>query len=199
MSAGAAGIVGGAISGFGSIAGSAIGASASRYAARRIASAMEIAAQAQIDMLEKARGDMAPYREAGYKAIDEMWSMDPTGGAQKYIDQLEGLEFQFDPDDEIYKWRQEQNEKAVNRFMASRGGYDSRVALNALQQSGMQLQENEISRQFQQRYLTKFNQLTKLYDMTRSQGAGQYSKLADLANLGSGHAMGSAQAAFSPT
>lgn len=175
-------------------------AMAQKSAAKRAAGAAKYAADAQaaaqFEMFEIAREDMKPYREAGQKALAELQNIDPTGGAGRFLEEMEALEFKFDPEDEIYKWRQEQNERAVNRFFASRGGFDSRAALNALQESGMALQESEVNRQYNQRYIDKMNHLTRQYEMARGIGAAEYGKLADIASMGRGAAATSASHAM---
>jgi len=98
---------------------------------------------------------------------------DPTGGMQKYMEQLDALEFKFDPNDSVYKFRQQENERRVNQFMASRGGYDSRAAANMLLKSGMELEGQEIDRQFNQRYLTKYNKLVDLSKMSLGKGQAE--------------------------
>lgn len=154
-------------------------------------------AEATLKMFNMSRDDLAPYMREGTQAVKRLDQIDVTGGAQKYIDEMQALEFQFDPEDEIYKWRQEQNERQVNRFFASRGGYDSRAALNALTESGMALQENEVGRQYNQRYLSKFNQLATLYEMARGKGAAEFGAALDIASVGRGAATTASQGALS--
>jgi hypothetical protein len=107
----------------------------------------------------------------GVKAEDYLKDL---SGVQEYIDQLEGLEFQFDQNDPVYKWRQQENQRQVNQFMAARGGYDSRAAANMLLQSGMQLQEQEVGRQFQQNYMSKYNKLMDLSNLTMGRAGAGY-------------------------
>lgn len=194
MSAIAVAVVGAAV------VGSAIAANASDKSSKRAAEAAKWSAQTEAEatmkMFRISREDLAPYRRAGQRALGQLENIDPTGGAQKYIDEMEALEFQFDPEDEIYKWRQDQLEEQTNQFFASRGGYDSRAALNAIQEGGMALQENEVNRQYNQRYLSKFNQLSALYEMSRGVGAAEYAKYADIANMGRGAATTSSQNAL---
>jgi hypothetical protein len=152
-------------------------------------------------MYEQNRADMLPFLKAGQDALKKLDSVDvtggaeeylnnlmnltfpdgvdPTGGAQKYIDELSQLEFELDTNDPIYQWRAAENERQVNQFMASRGGYDSRAAANILLSSGMQLQTEETERQFNQRYLAKYNQLTDLANMSYQQGQAQYKQATD--------------------
>jgi hypothetical protein len=112
--------------------------------------------------------------------------LDVTGGAQKFIDLLENLEFKLDPTDEIYQWRQEQADEAINRAMAARGGYDSRVAINALRDSDMAIASDEINRQFKQNYLADYGKLVDLANLSRTMGSDKYNALLQIAGMGLG-------------
>jgi hypothetical protein len=101
--------------------------------------------------------------------------MSDITGVGDYISQLEGMEFDFqlDPDDPVYQWRQAENKRTVNQFFASRGGYDSRAAANMLLGTGMELQAQEEERQYSryaQRYQQKYNQLIDLANLRTSRG-----------------------------
>jgi hypothetical protein len=147
-------------------------------------------------------------------------SYDPTAGAQEwmsditgvgdYITQLEGMEFDFqlDPDDPVYQWRQAENQRTVNQFFASRGGYDSRAAANMLLRSGMELQGAEEERQYSryaQRYQQKYNQLVDLanlrtnrgvtgFNMAMQLGGAKTNYLQNLLGVGQASAAGTAAA-----
>ena len=101
-------------------------------------------------MYDQSRKDLQPYME---------WGQASMKGLGEYMKSVEKEGFKLDENDPIYKWRQSENERQVNQFMASRGGYDSRAAGNMLMQSGMALQGAEVDRQYNQRYLGKFNML----------------------------------------
>ena len=188
-----------------SLIGSIMGAEAQEDAAETASDSAEKIANKQIklirDMYEQNRADQLPFLEAGQKALTQLETADPTGGAQKYLDQLmgltfpsgvdptggmdkyiqelEGLEFEFDENDPVYQWRASENERQVNQFMASRGGYDSRAAANMLLSSGMELQSQETDRQFNQRYLAKYNQLTDLAKLSYEKGQAEYNAATD--------------------
>ena len=108
-----------------------------------------------------------------------MEGADPTGGASKYLQQLEDLNFKLDPNDEVYKWRQEQTQRSINQAAAARGLYNSRPTINALSDADMALQESEVNRQFNQNYLAKQQQLQNLYGMSMGIGSAEYAQLAD--------------------
>lgn len=148
--------------------------------------------QDTLDREQQSRQALDPYRQAGLNALsgyNQLSPGDPTAGAQmylqelqgtdKYISQLEGLDipqFKLDENDPVYQWRQKENQRQVNQFYASRGGYDSRAAANMLLSSGMELQGQEEERQynrFNQRYLQKYNKLVDLTNLSMQKaGAG---------------------------
>ena len=121
--------------------------------------------------------------------------IDPSGEAQKYLDQLEDLTFELDENDPIYQWRKKEGEKTINAALAARGLHDSRVAVNRLSDYDMALQSDETDRQFNQNYLRKYGQTMDLFNMASNIGAKKYGKQLDLANLGYGATAGSASSA----
>ena len=174
---------------------------AAQSAANSAQSTAQIQAKLIKDIYNQDRADMLPFINAGQEALDKIKNfdatggadqyltelmnltfpsgVDPTGGMQTYIDQLAGLDFQLDTNDPIYQWRAAENERTVNQFMASRGGYDSRAAANMLLSSGMELQAQETERQFNQRYLAKYNQLTDLAKLSFEKGQAEYGAATD--------------------
>ncbi len=58
------------------------------------------------------------------------------------------LDFKLDENDPIYKWKQGQAEKAVNRSLASRGMYNSRPGINALAEANMRVTADEVDKQY---------------------------------------------------
>lgn len=138
------------------------------------------------EMWTQNQADMAPFLAAAQGDLQALRDLDIGGSAQKYMDQLEKLEFKFDENDPIYQWRQAENARQVNQFMASRGNYDSRAALNALTNSGMALQESEVARQFNQNYLPQYQKLKDLYAMGLNTDINKYGQLLDVVKLGTG-------------
>ena len=63
------------------------------------------------------------------QGINPMIGVDPTGGADKYMTMLENLQFQVDPNDPTYQWRQKETEKAVNQAAAARGMWSRHPAI----------------------------------------------------------------------
>jgi hypothetical protein len=149
--------------------------------ASKAADASYAAAKLQSDttkeMFETTRMDFAPFLQAGKDALG------------KYMGML-GQDFKLDEADPVYQWRQKENERTVNQFMASRGKYDSRAAANMLLNSGMALQADETDRQYGA-YLNKFNQLLPAIQ-TGSGAAGNMGQLSSntsnqLANIWGTH------------
>jgi hypothetical protein len=165
----------------GSLLGTFLGSGSQSKAAGKAADASYATAKLQADtakeMFETTRQDFAPFLGAGKVALD------------KYIGLL-GEDFRLDQSDPVYKWRQKENERTVNQFMASRGKYDSRAAANMLLNSGMALQADETDRQYGT-YLNRFNQLLPLIS-TGAGAAGTVGQLSSntsnqLANIWGAH------------
>ena len=112
--------------------------------------------------------------------------IDPTGGSKKYLNALEVLDFEFDPDDEVYKWRRDEGEGAINRFLASRGLHNSSYGADRLLDFNRDLQADEVGRQYNQNYLRKYGQNVDLFNMANKLGSQVYGKYLDLTNLGYG-------------
>jgi len=96
------------------------------------------AAKTMKDMWKKGRKDLRPYMKLGKWAMPGIKDLDITGGAGEFLNKLKtfGQDFRVNPEDPMFKWRMSEGEKGVDRFTASRGLYNSRAALNALQETG---------------------------------------------------------------
>ena len=132
-------------------------------------------------------GFTTPVAQSG-GVIKTSQGIDPTGGSSKYLDMLESLKFELDPTDEIYKWREEQTNKAINQAAAARGMYNSRPTINALGDANMALQEAEINRQYKMNYQDPYAQFVDLYNMATQQGQLNYGKALDAIKAGQGAA-----------
>jgi hypothetical protein len=88
--------------------------------------------------------------------------------------------FKFNPDDEIYKYKQEQLNEQVNRQLAARGMYDSRAGLDVLADSNMALSASEIDKQYaraiQERDFATQTAIDK-YKMGANRGQTLYDRL----------------------
>jgi len=117
------------------------------------------AIESQEKMFDKSLALQQPYHNYGKNALREgsPESLDPRTLTQSNMvgdfnagadTGLKDFQFELDPNDPIYKWKQEQMEESVNRAMASRGGYNSRAAINVLADKGMQLAADEMNSQY---------------------------------------------------
>lgn len=109
---------------------------------------------------------------------------DRTGGAGKYMGQLEGLinNFQFDPNDPAYKYKTEESEKSVNRALAARGLFDSRAGVNMLTDADRAITADEYDKQ----YNRKYGGISDLFKMAGSLGETGYQSLIDAVKIGTG-------------
>jgi len=128
--------------------------------------------------------DTTPKTDYEWKKTGE--GIDVTGGAETYKNALENLDFAFDPNDPVYKWRKSQGEENLNNFLSSRGLYNSSYGLNQLNNYNMALQSDEVNRQYNQNYLREYTQNMDLFNMARTLGSDVYNKYLNLANLGYG-------------
>ena len=181
-----------------SAVGSLLGSSSQKKAAKKagkyqvIANRESIAAQKAAE--ERARAAFAPYSELGKSAIPGLMGVDPTGGAGKLMQQLEDLGggFKFDPENPMYKFKQAETEKGINRSLASRGLYNSRAGINALSEANTRLVAEETEKQYGRQY----GRLTDLFNMSRDLGSSRYGKQLDMTNIGMGAAGMTGQAAM---
>jgi len=137
---------------------------------------------------------LEPYRNLGEWSIEPIKGVDPTGGAGQFLDKLKnyGENFKVNTEDPTYKFRTSEAEKGVNRFLASRGLFNSRPGLNALQQSTNQITAEEAQNQYNRGY----QQITDSFNMANTLGQEQFSKLFNLLNVGSGAAGQTSNAAL---
>ena len=90
----------------------------------------------QLGMYEQLRGDLAPYRDAGTRAVGNLERFMAGDGGRRF----QASDFQEDPG---FQFRRDQGEQAINRNALSRGRYNSGAALKELQNynSGLASQE----------------------------------------------------------
>ena len=151
--------------------------------------------------------------------ITPQMTIDPTGGAGKYMDQLANMpglnlpqfNYKFDENDPGYQFRKSQLEKTINQQAAARGNYNSRPVINALGEGNMALTADETDRQFGrqkdvyglnttatlQNYGAGRTQLMDLFNMGTNLGGIQYGQQLDLAKIGAGAAGSAGSAALS--
>lgn len=191
------------------------GASATKSAAGKSAAATtqaaQIGANALLEMFNKNLELQQPYHQAGVEALGELQGegVDPTGGAGRYLTQLEGMdlnlpsfEYSFDPEDPAYQFKLEESQKAIDKASAARGNYNSRAAIDAISQSQRAITADEVTSQFQrakdiygletsrltQDYQTDYGRTMDLYNMAAGIGNIDYQSLIDLVKIGQGSA-----------
>jgi len=152
------------------------------------------AAKAMKKMWRVGRKDLEPYRKLGEWTMDPIKDVDITGGAGEFLNQLKnyGQNFQVNTQDPAYQWRLGEATKGVDQFLASRGMYNSRAGLNALQDTTNQLTAEESEKQ----YTRGYGQLLDSFNMASSLGQSEFSKLFNLLGVGAGAAGSSASNAI---
>jgi hypothetical protein len=138
----AAAAIGGAASLGGSIFSGIFGASAAQQQARAIEAAAETARRTALELDQRARRDMAPFRQYGVEAGDLAMRLLRPGGNV-------ALPLQESP---LFRWQQELGMREINRELAARGLYGSGAGLEQLQRFTNQLVAEEGDRYFQRLY-----------------------------------------------
>ena len=204
------------------IASSVIGAGASAYSANKAAKAASnrwgSGIDSQVAMFNAAREDQRPFYIKGLESLNNLSGayypsestpqyyefgrgIDPSGGASKYLAELEQLSnnFQFDPENPNYKLQLEESNKQINQALAARGMYNSRPGINALADNQRQLMATEYDRQRQettQRYQEQYSKLFDLFNMQSNLGQLDYNKELDLVKAGQNAAASMGNAAL---
>ena len=156
----AAAVVGGS-----SIVSGVLGANAAKDAARQQAKAINQAAQIQERMYQQGRTDLAPYREVGYTALEDITGMMPFLTSQFGEDQFAQY---LDPSVEF---RRKFGTQATERLANVGGGAVSGNTLRALEEFGQNLASTE--------YANAFNRF-------QTERGNIYNTLANIAGMGQG-------------
>lgn len=127
-----------AIGGVGSIFSGIMGSSAAKKQASAIRDAAEIARKTALEMDEKARADVAPFRQFGVDAGNQL--SDVLSGKKKLDDATMGSS--------LFSWQQAEGERSLNRQLSSRGLYGSGAGLEALARFNAQLVGEEGARYY---------------------------------------------------
>jgi hypothetical protein len=163
-------IVGGAMLG-----GALLGSSASSDAADAQAGASQYAADLQNKQYEQNRADMAPWREAGMGALDQLKTgLLPGGDFQR---PFTVADFIKDPG---YNFRRSEGMKGLEGSAASRGGLLSGGTLKALTRYGSDYASNE----FGNAYNRYNNDLTSRFNRLSSLAGTSQTATRDVANMG---------------
>jgi hypothetical protein len=157
---------GGLISAGGSLLGGLLGSSSAGNAASEQAGASRYAADINKQMFDIQNAQQAPYREAGYTALNDI------GGLKSY------LQKQFTPQDFAagidpgYQFRLQQGQEATNRMANTGGGLIGGNALQGLQNYSQGLASEEYGNTFARNQLEKTNIFNRLASLA---GLGQIS------------------------
>ena len=176
-----------------SIVSGVMGASATKSAANTAAGAQvnstAMGVEATKEMFDKAVETLKPYVEAGYRGLAQ-YEAAPTGvGAPSFPGtdipgpKLPGspgtdIPFTFNPNDELYKIQREEGERAINRSLAARGAYNSRMGVNALSDFNRKLAADETANQYG-RAVDKYGRDVDKYNRDYSAGLDEYGRSVD--------------------
>ena len=192
ISASAAFLGGSALLGAGvSYLGSSNAANAQRDAAAQSAAVQkEMADQsiaAQKEMYQQGRTDLAPYREGGVTAQNQLFQMLGLGGDVnaanygKYAKDFGMSDFTADPG---YAFRLSEGMKGLNAQAAARGGMISGAALKAAENYGQQAGSQEYQNAFNRYQTNRNNQIAPLQSLYAGGQAAAAGSAASAANLG---------------
>ena len=172
------------ISGGAALAGGALRARGASRAAETQAVAAEQAAerasQMYGDIYQQQREDIAPWREAGEAALEELTDVTQPEMAQPFTRE----DFEADPG---YQFRLEEGQKALERSAAARGGVLSGRAAKEAARFGQALGAQEYGaafNRFQADRAARFNRLASLAGIgqaatgLQAQATGQYGAMA---------------------
>jgi hypothetical protein len=160
-------ITGGAI-----LAGSLIGADASRSAANTQSDAANRAAQLQQQMFQQTQQNLAPWMQTGQVALSELGQRTTSGGDLNQPFTLD--KFQQSP---AYQFNLEQGQQAINKGAAARGGFYQPGTLQDIAKFSQGLASNEFQNAFSNYNTNQNNIWNRLYGLS---GSGQNAA----ANLG---------------
>lgn len=124
--------------GAGSIFGGIFGSSAAKQQAAAIRESAEIASRTALEMDNRARADVAPFREQGIEAGNTLMNLLTGGGDVSAVTQASPL-FQF---------QSEIGMRNINRELSARGLFGSGAGLETLQRFNNQLVGEEADRLF---------------------------------------------------
>lgn len=121
-----------------SIFGGIMGNSSGKRQSADMRYAADKAASTALEMNNRARGDLMPFRDMGMRAGNTLSSLLMGGGNMK--NQLQ--------QSDLFNWQSEMGTRNMNRELAARGKYDSGSGLEALSMFNNQLVADEGQRMF---------------------------------------------------
>jgi hypothetical protein len=157
------------------------------------------AVMAQILSLNKVLQLQRPFHELATNALPDfskLLSPDVSPGLRNRADQLGGLfdritDFQVDPNDPAFKFREEQLNRQLNRRLAGAGKFDSRQGLDVIRDANLALTGSESERQFSRLGKTLGLGGAFLGDMSNLENI-PFNRLLQAINLGRGATAGAA-------
>lgn len=129
----------GALGAGGSIFSSIFGASASRQQAEAIRYSADVASRTALEMDNRARADVAPFRQQGIDAGTQVMRL-LTGSSDDVINQVH--------ESPIFQFQSELGMRNINRELSARGLFGSGAGLEILQRFNNQLVGEEADRLF---------------------------------------------------
>lgn len=127
------------------IVGAALGSNAINRASNAQLSASDRATQVLQDQFNTTRADLAPWREAGVNALNDITAGLKPGG--EFTNTFTSPEFNFQ-EDPGYQFRLEEGEKAIARAAAARGMNNSGATYKDLLRFGQNTASDEYSKAF---------------------------------------------------
>lgn len=158
--------------------GSLLGADAAKKGARAQADAAREAAALQNQQFLQTRADMAPWREAGGRALGQL-----EAGLPDLTRRFSLADFEVDPG---YFFRQAEGEKALDRAASARGMLTSPASLQALLRFNQDLASQEFGNAFNRFNIGQGNEYNRLAGLA---GTGQ-TAATQLGQFGQQNAMG---------
>ncbi len=167
----------------GAIVGSAISANAASNAADTQANSANRATQAQLQMFDTSRADMAPYREAGYTALNQLGTGTAEGGQFTHQFGPADLQTNLAPN---YQWQLGQGQGAVTNLMNQGGGLLSGNTIKGINDYTQNYASNAYQQAFQNYTANQTNIFNRLSNIA---GLGQTANQAGV-NLATGMSPG---------
>jgi hypothetical protein len=200
-----------AIAAAGTVASGAMGASASKSAARTQAASAEADRRLQQEQYYDQVNRQEPFRQAGLQSVAELQRQfglagdSASAGYGNLLRDFSTADFQADPG---YAFRLSEGLKGMDRQAAARGGLISGAALKAAQRYGQDVASNEYQNaynRYNQNRSTRYNMLTGQQAVgqnatnAQTQAAGSYGQqagqtLMDMGNARASGYMGQANA-----
>jgi len=140
----------------------------------------------QEKMYQRGREDLAPYREAGAEMLPYLLAGakdNPYRGMLEYLATGKGTAVNFQ-DSPMYQYRKEQEEEALNKYLAGQGKLGSGAGVTAYSKMMGRLGAEESDRHY--------NRIKDLFNA----GNIDYNKMMGIASMGSGAAGSSANNAM---